>query len=118
MAYMLLILEPREQRPSRSPDEGRDLYARMVSWGDELKARGIFKASESLRGDHDAVRVQVRAGKRVTTDGPFTEAKEMVGGFFLLDCKTRDEAIALAAECPAAQWCSVEVREVAPCYVP
>jgi hypothetical protein len=49
-------------------------------------------------------------------DGPFAEAKEMVGGFFLLGCGTRDEAIAIAAECPAAEWCTVEVRAVAPCY--
>lgn len=117
MAYMLMILEPREQRGGRSLDEGKQLYQRMLDWGDELKARGIFKASESLRPDADAVRVTVRGGKRSLVDGPFTEAKEMVGGFYLLDCKTRDEAIALAAECPAAQWCSVEVREVAPCYV-
>ncbi|HEU4459832.1 MAG TPA: YciI family protein [Methylibium sp.] len=117
MAYMLMILEPREQRGERSLDEGKLLYQRMLDWGDELRARGIFKASESLRPDADAVRVQVREGRRVLVDGPFTEAKEMVGGFYLLDCKTRDEAIALAAECPAAQWCSVEVREVAPCYI-
>jgi len=116
MAYMLMILEPREQRPSRTEQEGRELYDRMLRWGDELKSRGLFKASESLRPDADAVRVKVREGRRLTTDGPFTEAKEMVGGFFLLDCESRDQAIALAAECPAAQWASVEVREVAPCY--
>jgi YCII-related domain len=46
----------------------------------------------------------------------FAEAKEMVGGFFLLDCKTQAEAIAIAAECPAAQWCTVAVREVGPCF--
>jgi hypothetical protein len=49
-------------------------------------------------------------------DGPFAEAKEMIGGFFLLDCETRAEAMAIAAECPAAAWCTIEVRKVGPCY--
>ena len=48
-------------------------------------------------------------------DGPFAEAKEMIGGFFLLACHTREEAVAIAAECPAAAWATVEVRAVAPC---
>ena len=50
------------------------------------------------------------------SDGPFAEAKEMVGGFFLLNCATREEALAIAADCPAAEWCTVEVRALAPCY--
>jgi hypothetical protein len=49
-------------------------------------------------------------------DGPFAEAKEMVGGFFLLDCATREEAVAIARECPAAEWATVEVRATGPCY--
>ncbi len=49
-------------------------------------------------------------------DGPFAEAKEMIGGFFLLDCATRDEAVAIASQCPAAEWATVEVRAVGPCY--
>ena len=57
-----------------------------------------------------------RGGRRVTTDGPFTESKEIVGGFFLVDCATRDEAIALARECPAADWATIEVHELDPCY--
>jgi len=58
----------------------------------------------------------VRGGKRNVVDGPFTEAKELVGGFFLLDVKTREEALALAGECPASQWATLEVRETGPCY--
>jgi hypothetical protein len=60
--------------------------------------------------------VKVRAGKAQLTDGPFAEAKEMVGGFFLLNCATREEAVAIAQRCPAAEWATVEVRETAPCY--
>ena len=117
MPYALLIVEPRNQRSSRTRDEGAALYARMVEFGASLKDRGLLIASESLKTDNDAVRLSIRDGKRSITDGPFAEAKEMIGGFFLLDCATRDEAVAIAAECPAAQWATVEVRELAPCYV-
>jgi hypothetical protein len=117
MPYLLLIVEPRGQRSERTPEEGRRAYADMVRFGEGLKARGLLRASESLRSDADGVRVSVRGGKRKLLDGPFAEAKEMVGGFFLLDCETREQAVEIAAECPAAAWATVEVREIAPCYV-
>ena len=117
MSYMLLIVEPVGQRQLRSEAEGRELYARMQRFGDTLKARGQLLASESLKSQADAARVEVRHGRSHVLDGPFAEAKEMVGGFFLLNCGTRKEAVAIAAECPAAGWATVEVREVAPCYL-
>jgi len=61
--------------------------------------------------------VTMRGEKSMVRDGPFAEAKEMIGGFFLLDCATRAEAVAIAAECPAAEWCDVEVRETGPCWM-
>lgn len=116
MAYMLLIVEPIGQRATRTEAEGRAAYDAMVAYGERLRERGLLVATESLRSQQEASRVQVRNGKPVVIDGPFAETKEMIGGFFLLTCKTRDEALAVAAECPAASWCTVEVREVAPCY--
>lgn len=116
MAYMLLIMEPVGQRRERSEEEGRRLYERMLRFGENLQARGLLKASESLQSGAEGVRVQVRGGKRTFIDGPFAESKEIVGGFFLLDCATKDEAIAIASECPAAEWATVEVREIGPCY--
>lgn len=116
MAYLLLIVEPRGQRAERTPDEAKQAYAEMVRFGEDLKARGLVRAYESLRSDADGVRVSVRGGKRKLLDGPFAEAKEMVGGFFLIDCETQEQAVAIAAECPAAAWATVEVREIAPCH--
>jgi hypothetical protein len=116
MPYMLLIVEQRGQRQTRSPDEGKAAYTRMVQFGADLQRRGVLKGVESLASDAAATRVAMRAGKRTLVDGPFSEAKEMIGGFFLLDCATKDEAIAIAAQCPAAEWATVEVRETAPCY--
>lgn len=91
-------------------------YARMLRFGEGLQARGLLRASESLASTEQAVRLQVREGQARMVDGPFAETKEMVGGFYLLDCATREEAVAIARECPAAEWATVEVREVAPCY--
>lgn len=116
MSYMLLIIEPPGQRQERSEAEGRALYQRMLDFSAHLKARGKLRLSQSLTSQVDGTRVQVRNGKRAAIDGPFAEAKEMVGGFFLLDCDSKAEAIAIAAECPAAQWATVEVRELGPCF--
>jgi hypothetical protein len=116
MSYLLLILEPHGQRAQRTEAEGHQAYAEMVRFGEGLAARGLLRASESLLGDSQGVRVQVRDGRPLLRDGPFTEAKEMVGGFFLLDNVSREEAIAIAGQCPAARWATVEVRELAPCY--
>lgn len=116
MSYMLLIVEPEGQRRERGRDGGEAAYARMVEFAAELQSRGVLRAAESLAGTKAATRVQQRAGRPLQVDGPFAEAKEMVGGFFLLDGVGRDEALAIAARCPAAEWATIEVRRVGPCW--
>jgi hypothetical protein len=116
MTYMLLILEPLGQRQSRTKAEGMAAYDAMVAFGQELQDQGLLVASQSLSGHAEATRVQVRQGQAQVLDGPFAEAKEMVGGFFLLNCASKAEAVAIAQRCPAAQWCTVEVRSLAPCH--
>jgi hypothetical protein len=117
MAYMLLIVEPTGQRRERTEDEGRRLFDRMLGFAADLKARSLLRETQSLRSDAEGVRIQVRGGKRTLIDGPFAEAKEMVGGFFLLECETKEQAIEIASECPAAEWATVEVREFGPCFM-
>lgn len=114
MAYMLLIVEPPGQRHDRGLEGGQGAYEEMLSYADSLKARGVLMATHSLKSA--GARLTVRGGKRNVVDGPFTEAKEIVGGLFLLNVQTREQALALAGECPAAQWATVEVRETGPCY--
>lgn len=116
MPYMLIIMEPRGQRQERTEAEGRAAYDRMLQCSADLKARGVLRASQSLLTDTSGVRVAVRGGKRTLLDGPFSESKEMVGGYFILDCDTRDEAVAIASEVPAAEWATIEVREFGPCF--
>jgi hypothetical protein len=117
MPYMLLIIEDPAQRGTRSEAEGHEVYDRMVRFSDSLKASGKLMAVSSLKSQREGSRVQVREGRAQVVDGPFAEAKEMVGGFFLLNTDSRDEAMAMARDCPAAGWATVEVRETGPCYV-
>lgn len=116
MAYMLLIHEPRGQRAERGREQGEAVYQRMLDFGAELHARGKLIASDSLQPDSRAVRVQKRDGKTALLDGPFAEAREMIGGFYLLNCESFDEAVQIGQQCPAAEWCTVEVRQTGPCY--
>ena len=120
IADALHVVDPRAGRPAPDPHAGRrpgGLRAHAALRRPSLKARGVLRAVESLSSQDDAPRASrsARAARRCV-DGPFAEAKEMVGGFFLLDCATREEALAIARECPAAEWATVEVRAVGPCY--
>lgn len=115
MAFLLLIMERPDTR-DQPLTVARDRYDRMMRFAAALRARGVLTASESLRlPEDDGARVELRTGKRIVVDGPFAEAKEIVAGFLLLTCDTKAEAVAIAAECPAAEWATVEVRKVGPC---
>ncbi|HEY0972952.1 MAG TPA: YciI family protein [Solimonas sp.] len=114
MAYMLLIVEGVNDRRQRPTAQGQDCMARMQAFAAELQAAGQVAAVESL--STRATRIERRQNRTHRIDGPFAEAKEMIGGFFLLTCKTREEALALAERCPAVEWATVEVREVGPCF--
>ena len=116
MTYALLVVEPPGQRNTRSEAEGREVYGRMVLFSEELKRQGLLTVSQSLKTGGSDARVKVRADSVMITDGPFTEVKEVIGGFFLLTCETREQAIEIARRCPAAEWATIEVRELGPCF--
>lgn len=116
MQHMLLIVEPVGQRTERGLDQGHEVYNRMLDFTATLQSQGLLAASNSLQSTSRATRLQVRDGRQTMVDGPFAEAKEMIGGFFLLNVETREEALAIAARCPAAEWATVEVRGVGPCF--
>jgi hypothetical protein len=116
MAYMLLVVEKTGDRAARSEREGQGLYDRMLRFSADLKQRGLLTVSQSLKTDAAGVRVTRQAEKSTVRDGPFAEAKEMIGGFLLLTCDTREQAIEIARECPAAEWATIEVRELGPCF--
>ena len=116
MAYALLIFEPPGQRQARTEVQGREVYERMLRFSAQLREQGLLTLSQSLASDRGGARVRVRSNEAAVVDGPFAEAREMVGGILLLTCATREEAIAIARQCPAAEWATVEVRELGPCF--
>ena len=120
MPFMLMVMETGPRTTNPLTEQARSIAAermeRMRSFGADLQARGILLAADSLRSDAEGVRVSIRDGKRSLSDGPFTESKEIVGGFFLVAVETREEALALASQCPAAEWSTVEVRQSGPCF--
>lgn len=114
MSYVLLVMEPLGQRAQRDQTQGQAAYDSMVKFAEGLREQGKLLAVESLTTG--STRVESQAGRTVVLDGPFAEAKEMVGGFFLLNCASREEALDIAARCPAAAWAPIEVRETGPCF--
>jgi hypothetical protein len=116
MAYMLLVVEKVGDRAARPEGEGHTRYDRMLSFSEDLKRRGLLTMSQSLT-DAVAARVTARDEKPIVHDGPFAEAKEMIGGILLLTCERREQAIGIARECPAAEWATIEVRELGPCFI-
>ena len=89
-------------------DAARD---NIKEWLAEMQSRGILLAGERLRPAEDATVVRIRNGKLLVTDGPFAETKEWVAGYGILECKNRDEALAVCAEHPMARFGQIEVRE-------
>jgi hypothetical protein len=116
MAHVLLIIERPGARAALSEEEGRARYERMLHFTDDLEREGVLVRSEALRSEADAVRVSRVDGREHVRDGPFAEAKEMIGGFFLLTGTTRAAALGIARRCPAAEWAVLEVRSLGPCY--
>ena len=115
MSHLLLIVEPPGQREARSAEEGEAAYAAMTAFGERIKAQGQLVLMQSLARQQTRIRA-AGDGHVVQLDGPFAEAKEFIGGFFLLQNTTMEQALAWAAECPAAAFATVEVRELGPCF--
>ena len=87
MAYALLIVEPPGQREARSEAEGRELYERMLRFSDELKERGLLTSRNRSTSDRSGARVRVQGDQASVVDGPFSEAKEMIGGILSIDLR-------------------------------
>jgi hypothetical protein len=109
MQYLLLIY-------SAESDEAKQDQAQVMSaygaFTQGIVQSGAFKAADRLRPVADATTVRIRDGKTLTTDGPFAETREQLGGYYLVEAKDLDEAIAIAAKVPTATYGSIEVRPV------
>src|ERR1700716_2085492 len=87
----------------QSREEASASFAEYMAFGEEMGRRGVLQGGERLRPTTDATTVRVRDGEVLTSDGPFAETKEQVGGFYIVDCKDLDEAIQIAAKIPGAR---------------
>jgi hypothetical protein len=112
MRYLLLINSNEQEEQSMSPEDGEKLMAAYGTFTQELMAAGVMKGADRLRPTSTATTVRVRNGETLTTDGPFAETKEQLGGYYEIDVKDLDEAIKWAAKIPSAAHGSVEVRPI------
>jgi hypothetical protein len=112
MRYALLICTDESAMEAFSPEEQAASTAAYDAFGAEMGARGVLKGGERLRPTTDATTVRVRDGEVLTSDGPFAETKEQMGGFYLVDCADLDEAIEVASKIPGARNGCIEVRPI------
>lgn len=112
MRYMLLIYGDENGDTQMSDEERSAMYERYRAFSDEVRQRGVYEAADELQPTSTATTVRLRNGQVLTTDGPFAESKEQLGGFYLLDCENLDEAIELAAKIPSVETGSIEVRPI------
>ncbi len=110
MKYMLLIYL--DEKHPLSEAERQACYAESTELAHQLQASGQYIGANPLHPTETATSVRLREGKRMVTDGPFAETREQLGGYFLVEAKNLDEAIAIAARVPMAKMGTVEVRPV------
>jgi hypothetical protein len=112
MQYMILIYgeEKNFAMMADNPEAQKQMYAAFTRYGADMREAGVLVGGAELKPTHSATTVRVRNGKTVTTDGPFAETKEQLGGYYLIDVPDLDRAVHWAARCPAAQGGSIEVR--------
>lgn len=109
MQYLLMIYQDEKLLTERDMQE---CYVESTELTHALSASGNYRLAAPLHSVATATSVRVRDGRRLVTDGPFAETREQLGGFFLIDAKDLDEAIAIAARIPGARKGTVEVRPV------
>jgi len=112
MKYLCLIYEKEEIFARLTPDESQNLMREYFTFGDDIRNSGHYIAGQALQPVSTATTVRVRGGKVQSTDGPFAETKEQLGGFYMIEAKDLNDAIQVAARIPAARTGCVEVRPI------
>jgi hypothetical protein len=113
MRYMLTLIGEEDDWQSQSPEDMEKTMAAWTAFEEELKEANAMVAGEALEPSSTANTVRLTGdGERLTTDGPFAETKEQIGGFYVLECETLDEAVAWARKVPLQGEGAIEVRPV------
>ena len=112
MKYLLLIYTNESEWEAKSPAEQAGVLREHGALDEELVRTGKYKTADALQPTRTATTVRVRDGKTLVVDGPFTETKEQLAGFYVVDARDIDDAIAIASRIPPARWGAVEVRPI------
>ncbi len=112
MQYLLLIYDNEAKMKDASPSAQGEMMQAYNEFTASIVKSGNMKAGDGLQPTSTATTVRVRDGKSLTTDGPFAETKEQLGGYYLIEARDLDEAIKIAARVPSARTGSIEVRPV------
>lgn len=112
MRYMLLIYSAESDEGRLSEQEMGELMEAYGQFHEEIAKSGVMQSAERLQPTATATTVRVRSGDVSTTDGPFAETKEQIGGFYQIDVADLDEAIAWARKIPTAAYGSIEIRPI------
>lgn len=112
MQYMILIYgdETHSAAMADNPQARQQMYEAFSKYGGSMREAGVLRGGAELKPSHSATTVRVRNGKTVTTDGPFAETKEQLGGYYMIEVPDLDQAVLWASRCPAATGGSIEVR--------
>lgn len=112
MRWMMFVSSPESAWAAATPKQQEETFARYATFTEEMKKAGIFLGGESLQPTSKGARVSVRDGQPTVENGPFAEPKSALGGYYMIQVNSRDEAIEWASKCPGASYGTMEVREV------
>jgi hypothetical protein len=118
MRYLCLIYDEEKKLATLSKGESDAFMGEYFAFTDGIKASGHYRAGEALQPVETATTVRVRNGKVGTTDGPFAETKEQLGGFYMIEARDLNDAIQVAAKIPSAKLGSVEIRPIVEFHQP
>jgi len=112
MKYLCLIYDDEKKMNQMSKADGEKMMGEYYAFTEDVKKSGKYVAGEALQRVQTATTVRVRGGKMSTTDGPFAETREQLGGFYYINAKDLNDAIQIASKIPSARTGSIEVRPI------
>ena len=112
MQYLLMIYSNEAEYAKIDPATSKKIMGEYEAFTKEIIQNGNFKAGDRLQPTTTATTVRVKDGKVMTTDGPFAETREQLGGYYLVEAKDLDTALGIAAKIPGARYGSIEVRPI------
>ena len=112
MRFMMLMIPKGYEQAAPSALPSKEMIAAMMKYNDALTKAGVLLALDGLHPPSEAVRLRYAGGKATITDGPFAEAKETIGGYWLMQVKSKEEAVEWASRCPAQDGDVIELRQV------